>query len=489
MSSQEAKFRLIEPVLADLGSMPFPYDFTFVINKQSYRCHLLQVVAVSELIFQQVQQKKQPSEFVFSDLLDPHRYFNLFMDLLKGEKIEVTFENSFFLNKIATILKIPSLEAATRAHTDYKITDQNAVSITRILSEHGLDYAEPGSYIARNFERICHLDSLMDLSVEVLSNIISMEGFTVHSESEFFEWIEKLVNTRGRAYNELFGHVQFHKLRRHHMKHLLDLISYDEISPFVWQELDERLECDIINDSDSDSDYDADSFEALKPVAPIKPAAPATGWAELGSLGAPQPTPDFDSEEDLTESEDDSEDVIDIGYEEQYQLQGAISYLQDTYPDEWTSFVRVTGGGTKVRKLTNILDLDDTRTSWWDNFDSNMNQFKRSSAWVQIELTGYALDFQAYTLASPANRASFHQPKGWRIEVSTDGQRFEVVQTINGCPAMNHPFPIESFVLQREAPMIRFVRLILLENFATNPQNTWELSLSAFEIFGRLHKL
>lgn len=483
--------------LDSIAYYPLPSDFTFIIGDATYQCNLIQILAISGEIQQQYQQNPSINSYKFEKLKDPFENFSLFIDLLNGCNIELSIENSILLYNIGLILDIPYLINEAGKYATPEITDKNALEYCQLLFDHGVDYEKPALFIAANWDLFSHINETMDLSVEILDTIIQIDGFKVSSETELFEWIENLVNVKGRQYIRLFGHVIFSKLRRHHMKHLVDILSQDSIDPFVWQELDERLTMEVNPDEvlEPSEDEENSSNDESQQQAAEQVIEPQSEPIQLNQPIVQVVPPSIEEIQHQMEEEDEfndknrEESYIDLSYEPDYRLNGVISYIKNQLGSNYTDAVIATGGGTKVKKIGNIFDYDETKTSWWDNFDLSINRCTKENAWCMIELKGYVLCLQAYTLASPANRLSFHQPKSWRIEVSNDGVNFITVHEVNKCQEMNTQYPILTFQLPETGP-IRFVKLVLLENYASSQSNNqFELSLSAFELYGKLRQL
>lgn len=472
--------------LSDLTNYPLPCDFTFIIDGERYNCHIIKVLAVSKKIQEIVTTKKKNiTEYTIENIKDPQHYFADFIKMLNGEKITINLENATFFNEIAKILNISYLADKVSEIINAPKSSQNEAIFAKSCFEHGLDYSNHVKYLAENWRDAHALESVMHLPLKILDEIVQHSSFRVTSESEFFEWIEAVVKRNGRSYVPLFGHVFFPKLRRHHIKHLLQLISYDEVNQFVLQELDERLITEIIMDSEEEEEEDSEYEEEEEEVYQQAPSqAQHSQWDNVtfGSTGSSN-TSSTPHEEQTPQFEV----IHEVPYIRKNELRGVVKYFQDEYDDDYLDFICATGGGTKTSKISNIFEFTDTKNSWWDNYDVNIGRCSKENAWCMIELKSSYLKLQAYTLASPSKNPGYHQPKSWRIETSVNGKDFTIVHSVTNCTLMNAPYPICTFVLKNETEPVRFIRLILTENYAQkNSSNSYELSLSAFEVYGKI---
>lgn len=483
--------------LESLAYYPFPPNFTFIIGGVSYPCHLVQILPISGTIQQLFLNDKSISSYTFEHLKDPYNNFPLFIDFINGHTIDINDDNLILLYNIGLILDIPYLINGAGKLANCEINSENAVSFCQKYYDHGVDYEIPATFIAVNWDTFSGLESVMNLPVEILNTIIQIDGFKVSSETELFEWIENLVNTKGRQYIPLFGHVLFSRLRRHHIKHLIEILSKDTIDPFVWQELDDRLIMEINPDENLEPSDEKNIDANQKPESETSQMTNTQPYSTYGSALYSQNNfipinlkEKANNEKEFADAYSE-ESLIDLSYEPGYRLNGVVTYIKNQLGPNYTDAVIATGGGTKIKKIGNIFDYDDTKKAWWDNFDLGINRCTKENAWCMIELRGYLLNLQSYTLASPANRISFHQPKSWRIEVSADGVNFETVHEVSKCPEMNVQYPILTFSLPKgETQPIRFIKLVMLENYASaQSSNQYELSLSAFELYGKLRQL
>ena len=492
--AESSFFQLTPFSLSQISCYPLPYDFSLILDGKEYKIHLFKLQCVSSF-----KPQNNSTQFVFSNLKDPHNYFKKFLDILDGQEIDLNIENAPFFYEIASQLEIKTLADQALRIITFDFTPENYELIPKLAKsfyEHNLNFAKYSNFMAKNWDSFYQMHSTMKLPLPVLDAIIQSEDFNVPSETQLFEWIEEVIKRNDRSYCKLFGHVEFSKLRSGHIRHLLSAISYDEVDQFLWEELHERLTTEIILDdysSDFEEEAEEESYNYDQEDEQINnnlmTNMQQSQWSQINVLPIDPQILALQNQQQIQQAKKD--DVMMLDYQDGYELSGVITYLQANYKDQtYLQYVNLTGGGTKLEKIYNLFDYDDTRGTWWDNYDGNLQKCTPDNAWCMIELVGYTLQLQAYTIASSAPHPNKHQPRSWRIDVSSNGIDFHTVDTVRNCSRMNTSTPICTFTIPQVTEPIRFIKFILTENFMPkNSSNQLELSLSAFEIFGKLQKM
>ena len=237
-----------------------PTDFSLFIDNTEYKCMLSELLTVSETI--QEFHKANPTEnkYEINGIKDPHKYFELFIKLIHGIAIEINISNSLFLYQIAQILKVRGLAEKAMEYQNIPIDKTNIFA--KILSFYEADpswklnqkYDYLTDYLAENWTELKDSEEMKNLPVKILESVLSSEKFADQNESEIFNWIHELCETKGMEYRQLYAYSYFQEYSRSQMRQCIDDISYNEIPTDVWWQLKERMILPVNADADDEEE-------------------------------------------------------------------------------------------------------------------------------------------------------------------------------------------------------------------------------------------
>jgi hypothetical protein len=179
-------------------------------------------------------------------------------------------------------------------------------------------------------------------------------------------------------------------------------------------------------------------------------------------------------------------------YDEDERVEGVFRQFLKQAPKEWHNYVRLTGGGTKDKMLSHLLEYDTQLYQYhWDNYDKNQ-KIKAANAWLQVEFRFHRLVITNYSIAMSVQPASPNgQPKSWKLEGSLDGNQWTLLmKETNSQKFRDQKQGLATFPVV-PVPKIAYshFRLTQLENFAkVGAPNYGEMRFNAIEFYGALHK-
>lgn len=488
----------------DVSLAPFSQEFTFLIDGHRYACFVHEVISVSPILYSMRQNDPLFNCYDFKEILDPHRYFSLFMDLIKGKSIDITFENAFLLGEVGDRLDIHPLSSKANQYRNMPISNENVFRFLAIAGIHNIPHQAAIQYFCYNWKAMHTCPQVLALSPTALDIILSADSFDPPDESQFFNWLKYIVTQNGPKFNVLLKYCMFTELDRNQMINFVELISYDQIPPAVWRELEDRLKCDVVyEDEDEESpipedilanqqNYSMQSYS--QPFAQVQPSSYNNFYQSKQRPRRPiNPTTDLkvvfgDPPKKLSNAVESRE----FQFNPNQQFNGVIASLQYDYPANWFDFLKLGCGGSKQRKIYNIFEYQNEKAAtytYWDNFDKTERRCLKENAYIIIEFKVHTLRLTHYTLASSADVKNSHQPKNWKIEGSNDGTGYTELHSVTNSLVMNEPFACHSFKIQSLPPPYRFFKLTMLENFSSKRANKYEMSLCGFELFGIFTRL
>jgi hypothetical protein len=432
-----------------------------------------------------------PFQFAFPQLKDPHGYFLQFLDLISGLEIDITPDNAFFFEEVATQLQIAPLLHAVSPFTSTPITLANVIERIRNLGEHGLNTGAASRFIIDNWPSFESSPDLLTLPLQSLQDIFDSEDLEPTSESVLFDLICAIVSKRGREFAGLFRHVLFPQLDRSQISEFIRLVCYDEVPSCILSILDDRLERDLEGHTPPAPLY--------APPPPVVPYAPPRVPQALPRPFSPeyiapraQPPPPEPRTRTVSIFHPQSEFKFYEHYDEDQRLDGVFALFTRERPHDWPDYLELAGGGTKEKMLSHILEFAEHLLFeyHWDNYDSR-EKIKASNAWLSVRFTCHRLVLSHYTIATSGKQFPHNsQPKSWKVEGSLDGRSWTLLAQVRKSERFKDKrMALATFAVTEKVrtPFSHF-KLTQLENCAkAGAPNVGEMRINAIEFYGTLH--
>ena len=231
-----------------------PTDFSLFIDNTEYKCMLSELLPVSQTIQEFHKANPTANKYSINGIKDPHKYFELFMKLIHGISIEINISNSLLLSHIGQVLKVRGLAEKAVEYQNIPVDKTNIFAKILSFYEANINYEVLSNYLATNWTELKDSEEMKNLPVPILESILHSENFADQNESEIFNWIHELCETKGMEYRQLYAYSYFQQYTRSQMKQCIDDISYDEVPPDVWEQLKERMILPVNPEADDEEE-------------------------------------------------------------------------------------------------------------------------------------------------------------------------------------------------------------------------------------------
>lgn len=480
--------------LPDLAIAPAVQVFTFSLGSKKYTCSAALASTISPVLKALISENQY--NFVFEGLEDPFDVFSLFIALLEGKEIDIDIKSAPLLREIGWRLNIAPLVAQTEGILRGSTESQDCIEFLKILGSQGLDTTRIVDYVATNWNQFQKNPEIKNLPIAVLEDIFSHDNFKPDDESTLFELIESIVKTKGHEFSRLFTHCLMAQLSSEQIQRLIDLVSYDEIPIELLESFDDRLLAPLVEEEEEEEAPPPPS-SARQPPRPASSSVPVPAPAP-----APAPAPPIAPQQPATQAKPKEPQTIftavgeyrwqpSFDDEESPVMNGVLSHIRAERPRDWSSYIHVTGGGTKEKMLPHILEFgeDEIFMFHWDNYHATEG-IRKENAWLKITLPQHKLVLTNYTIATSTAKCS-SQPKTWKLEGSNDGRTWTLLSHVRDSNRLKKKKVIATFPVTAKAQIAyTSFRLTQLENWAKrNAENSGEMRINAIEFYGTLMKL
>lgn len=278
-------------------------DFTFYIDNRTYKVQSILISAISKVISLQISGAKPLYEYKFKELKDPHKIFEVFISLLKGNQHEINQDNAIFLNYIAKLLSIEPLVTATRPYADVKINSQNVFLLLTNYADNNIQCPDILKFIQSNWKTLKN-DSILDqLSLESLKFLFGSPYFKQIDNNWYLNFVTNLIGQRGKEFSVLFSYMDFSRISNSLMCKIINQVSLDSLPLDFIKNIESRF---------------------------IKPINPNDFYDEVDDESKPSKT-----EDELQENQVESTNYQNSNQYDKSQSQDQDSNYNDNYDDNY----------------------------------------------------------------------------------------------------------------------------------------------------------
>ena len=185
-------------------------DFEFIVDGKKYPCNSYFAEFLSPKIAKIRTQDPSVKSFVV-DIKDPNENFKLVIKLMKGYEIEADVPQSVFLSKVGKILENDEIYQGFSFLENTKLTIKNVVPTLLEKQESHKDVSAELKFITQHFFEIDQ-EEIIKFDIDTLRQIITDPNLVAYSEDSIFQFIAKLIDTKGDEYKEFLQYVKFETL-------------------------------------------------------------------------------------------------------------------------------------------------------------------------------------------------------------------------------------------------------------------------------------
>ena len=411
-------------------------NFVFVVGGVEYPCCRFQACFVSNRVSRLLHSDCCISRLSLT-ISDDMGHFKDVMRLMNGYAISITPENAPFLEACARELECDELLGCIMSfHLDSDVSLWNVADRIRIKGESHSDYKNEINFLASHFSEV-GIDVLRKLSISDLESVLVSPQLKLESHDQLYDIISSLAGDCGDDYLILLRHVQIKNLSESRRSQFLDQIFPDLVNAEVWNSL---CECARHYDGSNKGEPLANTGGHCcnESATLMKPTLPR--FVEFTSANG--------------------------------AFNGIVRHIRN----------RCGGNPHCMHELT------ITPSSWlgpWERiidygWCSHWYSFNEPDSYVQFDFKSRRVCISQYSLKSASCQCHL---LSWAIEVSDDGQHWDVID-------LRNTHDLEGEFIERtydcNRPNNRFVQYVRLRQTGKNSSNCDILVLSEIEFFGKL---
>ena len=415
-----------------MRNVPRGDEFVFSFKDVSYKSCSVVADFLSPVIGMIHASDPLCSQFCF-DFGDPHRYFEMVLQLADGCVCSAEPAAIPFILKVSQVLKNDELfemAAATQDEGTWNVS--NIVEIIKesrnlgVLCEKELDFLAENLYCFDEGE-------LLDLDFEAMAYVLRSDKLIVKSEDWVFGLVKSMVDARGGEFIGLYDYVLFENLSEAEIKTFLKSISFSQVSPRIWHSLNNRM------------------------------------------IGMPK----HESKRYIYTRSDGvlEKQVAEVPYIAGLEVTGLLARNIRSFVSQAPG-IRVTASSiyhSGVHLPSSILNFED-HTSYFMSDDQPMS-------WIQIDLDSFTVALTHYELRSFGNTLNSHL-RSWTLSGSQDGDSFETLDVRNDDESLRKDWAAVTFECSQ--PSSTHFRYIRLTQTGPNHRGTNILLLRSIDFYGKV---
>lgn len=240
METDCAEFQLSLNGYARAASLARDKDFAFVVSGKRFPINRFLADFVSPAVARIHVSDPMCSEFVM-DIDGDSNDFSLIMDLARGDPIDITLTNAYFLSRAAQKLEnLELIDAVFKETADHELTVDNSVAWLMEKVRFGVDPIIEATFIAEHFWEI-PIENLRVIPCSLLEEILASPYLTIETESKLLDTIIRLCEETSIEYRHLLGCIHFEYLDEVGIKAFVNFVSVDDLNEEIWEAISARL--------------------------------------------------------------------------------------------------------------------------------------------------------------------------------------------------------------------------------------------------------
>ncbi|OHT11471.1 hypothetical protein TRFO_19116 [Tritrichomonas foetus] len=215
-------------------------DFHFKIGKRLYPCNQFHAQFISPKVSKQLITDASNSKFeIKANGSRYHKVFKHFIKILNGEEISVKLKYADVFIDICQQLGNVELLDTIYSLSQQEITTENAIQLLQLKNSFGGKIKQEANFIASNFDAFPEED-LMNLSTDLLFDILSNTNLTIDSEDYVFNFIKKLIDKDSKA-KYLLSTVNVINLSSENLSKYFSMISFEDLTSEMWVKISKKF--------------------------------------------------------------------------------------------------------------------------------------------------------------------------------------------------------------------------------------------------------
>ena len=413
--------------IENLKNIPFHLyenDFTFHLEGKTYKTNRFIADLLSPYARQLHYSDRSIDEFYieFDKSIDQGNgiqmeedYFSDFLNLYAFNDIKIDPKRQKYYAKY--FYALGNIDEFLHLQPEYStdISEDNAVDrlllLINIIGKHEMTINMPGigtirnliNFISRHFENI-DKEKMKLLNIDIIEKIINNENLKLHDEDSLLNFLLEIYSKDDR-FCSLFEYVIFNNVSKEMMEKFIQQFDINHMNLSIWKTICQRL------------------FGNTKSFA--------TRYSEKAK-------------------------VVHILHDKEKEFQGIMQHLNaetggnvhDNGTVEITS--NSIGGDCHPKNLVDYQNNDSY-------YGSDINN--KELSYVCFDFKDKLVNLDSYTIKSNSN-SSINNPKSWVVEVSNDGEKWEIIDRHENSSSLKGCKIIYTFkVQQANYGFFRYIRL------------------------------
>lgn len=429
-------------------------NFSFIINDFQYRCNSLLADFISPIISHIHKSDPLSDHFNINNVVHPE-YFELFLKLMKGEKIQIEENQAPTIEDIA--YQLGNVEIIDKL----KVFHSQETTVSNVISKLSYKNVEiDPELIDFCAEHLVELnnDEIKELAPSIFQQILISPSLKIRSE----DWLYKTITQNWKDSLFLLDYVRFENLSSDIICEFLDSHEPCEISGSVWSSLSRRI---LLSSRNNENGKNSSRFNSNE------------NCSENNSY-------------DLNNDRYIPNNLILLPYKESEEFKGIFNYLSEINGGNpiMTKSIEVTSSipYQSDHSISNIFEYSPERLDDRINLNGFMckGAKNQNEMFIKFDFKSMAVSLSNYVLRT----GNCNFPKTWEILGSNDDSNWETLSSINDDEKLTKSYSSSMYSCTgSKSKLYRFIKYVQYANKEINSFTQKSLSFSAIEFFGSLH--
>lgn len=452
------EFGLSAKGLINLSHQTDYLDFSFTINDLKYQCNSLLADFISPIVSHLHKSDPLFNNFQIKDISHPE-CFELFLKLMKGEKVKIEEDQAPTIENIAYQLGNTEIIDKLKIFHTQEPTISNIVTKLRFshveIDQQLIDFCAEHLVELKN-------DEIKTIDPIIFQRILSSQYLKIRSE----DWLYKTITENWSDFSYLLDYVRFENLSSEIICEFLHTFEPSEISGSVWSSLSKRILL-------SSRGYDNDG----------------SNISSLSLFKANNDNCDDNGNYKLNNERYIPKNLILLPYKEGEEYKGIFNYLTEISEGNpvLTKTIEVTSSipYQSDHSISNIFEYSPERLDDRINLNGFMSKVsKQNELFIKFDFKNMAVSLSNYVLRT----GNCNFPKTWEIQGSNDDSNWETLSNVTDDEKLTKSYISSMYNCESSnSRFYRYIKYVQHANKETNSFTQKSLSFSAIEFYGSLH--